>query len=244
MLACNLGRSEASTVITLTRKTHKQTTYVQFGVLLAVLLSFFLFKMNSKSYAADEGREDIYSLPPRSRAGSGVSTTESLFQGLHIVESPPTTYLETSRPTSSQGLAPSPAYSSHFSPRTSPYLSTNASQHHSSPFPSLSDSVLHADWFDLPAQPEVTPILRVDPAQDYSQRQTRSPSLTSQSATMRYEEPPRSSFSCPTPNTLNSTAAIQFDPGFNHFSMGSRSSFTWPGKSMIFLLRHSFLVSY
>lgn len=149
-------------------------------------------------------RKDTYSLPPRSRAGSGVSTTESLFQGLNIIESPPAVYLEGSRPrpSSSQGLSPpSPAYTSPFSPQSA-YLPTPVSQTHSSssPFPSLPEGILNAEWFDLPSRLEAAPILRVDPAQDYSQpTPSSSPPLQhSESATMRYEicpDPPFSSTS-------------------------------------------------
>ncbi|KAL2199551.1 hypothetical protein P885DRAFT_30243 [Corynascus similis CBS 632.67] len=92
-----------------------------------------------------QGFDDACSHTPRSRAGSGVSTTESLLQNLQLAE---TTSLETgsyttSRPQSSQGLA-SPAYLSPSLSHSPGYLSTSFTQHQT-PFPSLPSNPATSD---------------------------------------------------------------------------------------------------
>lgn len=176
----------------------------------------------------DQVQENSCSPDPRSRFRLGSSVSTGLFQGLNIIDYPPAppTHISHLEPTRATNKTPGPGTpsstyintlsSSHTSPS---YLSTPVSrpQPQASPFPTLSDHVLNTShWSDIPSRPafELTPSsLPVDPSPDYP-RQIYSPPLStrSESATM-------------------STAALQFDPGFSHFNMGSRSSFAWPGMS-------------
>lgn len=180
----------------------------------------------------DQAREHARSPDPRSRArtGSGGSTnttttntnTHGFFQGLHIIDSPPapvhTSHLEPTRTTKTPGPGtPRSTYinalsSSHTSPS---YPPSPTSQLQASPFPPLPEHILSQAWFNIPSRPhpDGTPTLRVDPASDYSYHSSPAPQPSPQ----------------PTSSGTMSTAALHFDPGFNHFSMGSRSSFAWPG---------------
>lgn len=174
----------------------------------------------------DQAREHSHSPDPRSRArtGSGVSTTNTthgLFQGLLIIDSPPafthTSHLEPTRTTKTPGPGtPRSTYINALSSSlTSPsYPPSPTSQLQASPFPPLPEHILHPACFNIPSRPhpEDIPSLRVDPASDYS-----------------YHTSPASQPSSQPESDTMSTAALHFDPGFNHFSMGSRSSFAWPG---------------
>ncbi|EAQ89315.1 hypothetical protein CHGG_05934 [Chaetomium globosum CBS 148.51] len=94
---------------------------------------------------SSQGFDDTYSHTPRSRAGSGVSTTEGLLQNLHLAESTSfeTGSYTTSRPSSSRGLA-SPAYLSPSLSHSPGYLSTPLTQHQT-PFPPLSSEAVASD---------------------------------------------------------------------------------------------------
>lgn len=174
----------------------------------------------------DQGRqEETCSPDPRSITsnGSGVSTY-GFFQGLssHIIDYPPATHTLRLKPTRPTNKTPGPGTAS------STYINTLSSsqtslscpptpvfQPQASPFPTLSEHILHSHWLDITSRPELegTPALRIDSAPDYRRHiSPPSPSTHSETASM-------------------STAALQFDPGFSHFSMGSRSSFAWPGMS-------------
>jgi hypothetical protein len=143
------------------------------------------------SIFSSQGFDDTYSHTPRSRADSGVSTTEGLLQNLHLVE---TTSFETasytsSRPTSSRGL-PSPAYLSPSLSHSPGYLSTPLSQHQQS-FPPLSSeaAISDAEWFqaDQPRTPGA-PLLRLEPANDQLGAPASSPPLASiETEAMRYD---------------------------------------------------------
>lgn len=177
----------------------------------------------------DQAREHARSPDPRSRArtGSGGSTnttttTHGFFQGLHIIDHPPapahTSHLEPTRTTKTPGPGtPRSTYinalsSSQTSPSCPP---SPTSQLQASPFPPLPEHILSQDWFNISSRPhpDGTPSLRVDPASDYSYHSSPAPQPSPQ----------------PTSSDTMSTAALHFDPGFNHFNMGSRSSFAWPG---------------
>jgi hypothetical protein len=111
--------------------------------------------------------DDTYSHIPRSRAGSGVSTTEALLQNLHLAETSTfeTGSYTTSRPASSRGLA-SPAYLSPSLSHAPGYLSTPLSQHQQS-FPPLSseEAIQHPEWFEEEQlRGQGTPLLRLEPA--------------------------------------------------------------------------------
>lgn len=181
----------------------------------------------------DQAREHARSPDPRSRArtGNGGSTntttttttnTHGFFQGLHIIDSPPvpahTSHLEPTRTTKTPGPGtPRSTYINALSSsQTSPsYPPSPTSQLQASPFPPLPEHILPQDWFTIPSRPypDGTPSLRVDPASDYSYHSSPAPQPSPQ----------------PTSSDTMSTAALHFDPGFNHFNMGSRSSFAWPG---------------
>ncbi|KAK4154666.1 hypothetical protein C8A00DRAFT_42604 [Chaetomidium leptoderma] len=159
---------------------------------------------------SSQGFADSYSRTPRSRADSGLSTTEGLLQNLHLAES---TSFETgsytsSRPPSSRGLA-SPAYLSPSLSHSPGYLSTPLPQHQIS-FPPLSSEavVSDAEWFETEqSQAQGAPLLRLQPAHDRLGAPSSSPPLTS------------------IETDAMSTVAVSYDPSFN---MGARSSFTWP----------------
>ncbi|KAK3366946.1 hypothetical protein B0T24DRAFT_682115 [Lasiosphaeria ovina] len=162
----------------------------------------------------DEGFSETYSHNPRSRTSSttAVSTTEGLFQGLRLAESPaytPSTFdsssYTTSRPPSSRELA-SPPYLSPSLPHSAAYLPTPASQHQPH-YQRLAEGVLDAEWFEAD-RPQGTPLLRVEHAPRHAEPSASSP-------------PPLSTIE---PGTM-STVALSYDAGF---SMGARSAFTWP----------------
>lgn len=118
---------------------------------------------------SSQGFDDTYSHHTRSRAGSGVSTTEGLLQNLQLAE---TTSFETasytsSRPPSSRGLA-SPAYLSPSLSHSPGYLATPLSQPQQSFPPFSSDAVVsHQDWFEEEqARTQGAPLLRLEPAHD------------------------------------------------------------------------------
>ncbi|GAB1311398.1 hypothetical protein MFIFM68171_01608 [Madurella fahalii] len=159
---------------------------------------------------SDQRFSDTYSRNPRSRAGSGVSTTEGLLQNLQLAETPSleTASYTSSRPPSSRGL-PSPAYLSPSLSHSPGFLSTPVSQHQQQqPYSSLSsEAIPDADWFETDhPRAQGAPLLRLEPASN----QLGAPA-----------SPPLASIE---PGTM-SAVAVSYDPGF---SMGSRSSFTWP----------------
>ncbi|KAK4240688.1 hypothetical protein C8A03DRAFT_41800 [Achaetomium macrosporum] len=150
-----------------------------------------------------QASNSTYSRNPRSRAGSGVSTTEGLLQNLQLAESPSfeTGSYTNSRPPSAY-LSPSLSHSPGF-------LSTPLSQHQQS-FPPLSSetAVSEADWFEAEqARAQGAPLLRVEPAQD----QLGAPPSATPLASIETE--------------AMSAVAVSYDPAFN---MGTRQSFTWP----------------
>lgn len=139
---------------------------------------------------SSQGFDDTYSRTPRSRAGSGVSTTEGLLQSLQLAE---TSSFETgsytsSRPTSSRGLA-SPAYLSPSLSHSPGYLATPLSQHQQ-PFPPLSSEAIisDAEWFEAESsRVQGTPLLRLEPAHDQLGAAPSSPPLASvETDAMRY----------------------------------------------------------
>jgi hypothetical protein len=145
-------------------------------------------KMDS-TYSS-QGFDDTYSRIPRSRAGSGVSTTEGLLQSLQLAE---TTSFETrsytsSRPTSSRGLA-SPAYLSPSLSHSPGYLTTPLSQHQQ-PFPRLSSEAIvsDAEWFEAEnSRVQGAPLLRLEPAHDQPRAAPSPPPLASvETDAMRY----------------------------------------------------------
>lgn len=180
------------------------------------------------SALSDHGYDDIYSRTPRSRAGSGVSTTEGLLQNLHLAEIPSfeTGSYTSSRP-SSRGLA-SPAYLSPSLSHSPGFLSTPIAQHQQ-PFPRLpSEGVVSGtDWFETEGtRVQGAPLLRLEPAADHQLGAPSSPPplASIEQETMRYNSTigtPHSSIT----DLRNSAAAVSYDPGFN---MGTRSSYTWP----------------
>lgn len=159
---------------------------------------------------SNRGFDDTYSHIPRSRAGSGVSTTEALLQNLHLAE---TSTFETgsytsSRPPSSRGLA-SPAY---LSPslshtHTPGYLSTPLSQHQQS-FPTLSseEAIQHPEWFEEEqSRGQGTPLLRLEPAHDQLGVSPSSPPLASiETDAMRYGHSSGVQCALPSPNRIAS----------------------------------------
>ncbi|KAK4178632.1 hypothetical protein QBC36DRAFT_100723 [Triangularia setosa] len=154
---------------------------------------------------SDQDFDSTYSRNPRSRAGSGVSTTEGLFQNLQLAESPSleTGSYTSSRPPSSRGLA-SPVYLSPSLSHPPSYLSSSISPHHQH----FSHVPSDTDWFEAQhASVQGTPLLRLEPAPDHG------------------ETPPSSSPLASIEPESMSAVAVSYDPGF---SMGSRSSFTWP----------------
>ncbi|KAK3394025.1 hypothetical protein B0H63DRAFT_32593 [Podospora didyma] len=166
------------------------------------------------SVYSDQNVDETYSQSsPRSRTGSAVSTTEGLFQTLRLAESPahPPSYdsgsYTSSRPPSSRGQA-SPAYISPRPSHSATFLPHPIPQHQP-PFPRSSGGYLDTEWFDTDRNQAAqgTPLLRVQPAPEQSRASASSPPLVSnQHATM-------------------SAVALPYDAGF---SMGSRSSYTWP----------------
>jgi len=142
-----------------------------------------------------QGFDDACSHTPRSRAGSGVSTTEGLLQNLQLAE---TTSLETgsyttSRPQSSQGLA-SPAYLSPSLSHSPGYFSTSFTQHQT-PFPSLPSNPATSDpeWFKTEqVQAQGAPLLRIQPAQDHQPGESASstPLPSVETEAMRYDSRP------------------------------------------------------
>ncbi|KAF6840070.1 hypothetical protein CPLU01_01385 [Colletotrichum plurivorum] len=163
----------------------------------------------ASSYS-EQGCETSYSLPPRSRAGSRVSATTAQFASIQLVDSPRTLPLESSPSIRSEALhsSSSAGYISPNPPSSATFLPAPSS-HGYSPFPLLPPEILNAEWNDTEVHhhhtSNSTPLVRVDPAQDYSHHPSSSPLPTGASM---------------------STVAIPFDPTF---TMGSRSAFTWPG---------------
>lgn len=153
--------------------------------------------------------------------GSRVSTTEALFQSLQLVESSPvgtpsfeTASYTTSRPPSSQGLA-SPTYNSPSLPhQSSSFINTQLSHpqrppQHPAPYQLRTEGSLEADWLDIntSSRLQAAPLLRVESASEQLGPPASSPPLASiESGAM-------------------SAVALPYD----HFSMGSRNSFAWPG---------------
>ncbi len=123
--------------------------------------------------------DDTYSRTPRSRAGSGVSTTEGLLRSLQLAE---TTAFETgsytsSRPPSSRGLA-SPAYLSQRLSQSPNYLASAPHSHLQQPFPPLLSE--DAQWFDAEhSRAQGAPLLRLEPAHDQLGAAPSSPPLAS-----------------------------------------------------------------
>ncbi|KAK1726725.1 uncharacterized protein BDZ83DRAFT_573922 [Colletotrichum acutatum] len=118
---------------------------------------------------SEQGCEDSYSLPPRSRAGSRVSATAAQFANIQLVDSPRTLPLESSPSVRSEALHSS-GYISPNPPNSATFLSTSSSQGYS-PFPLLPPEILNAaEWneHEVHHTSDSTPLVRVDPAQDYS----------------------------------------------------------------------------
>jgi hypothetical protein len=151
----------------------------------------------------DQSCGDSYSRPARSRASSSVSVTAAQLGNIRLAENSPDLRPERSPSTaSSHYISPTPS-------RPSSYLPTPISQTYS-PFPLLSPNILNAEWNDDDVERnDSNPLLRVDPAQDYSSTSTSSSLPPGEAGIM-------------------SVVALQFDPTF---AMGTRSAFTWPGKS-------------
>ncbi|KAK1833802.1 hypothetical protein QBC39DRAFT_389741 [Podospora conica] len=172
----------------------------------------------------DHGANKTYSHNPRSRDNSTASppTTESLFQSLRLADTSPagTPSFDTSsfpsssssRPPSSRGLA-SPAFQSPTLPHSTSFLHDQPPRHPSS-YPSSYHqppaNLGNPAWFDTERhhQSQQPPLLRVEPAPEELQPPTSSPPLPS------------------VETGAMSAVALPYDAGF---SMGSRSSFTWPG---------------
>ncbi len=197
-----------------------------------------------------EGFDGTYSRASRSRASSGVSTTEGLLQSLQLAETGSLetgSYTSSTRPASSRGLA-SPAYlSPSLSSYSTSYLSTPLSQHQPG-FPPLSSEEVasHAEWFDTEhPHSQGAPLLRLEPAHDHLGASPSSPPLTSaETEAMRYGLGPAaapvlvpSRFAASNPR--NSTVALSYDPAFN---MGTRSSYTWPGTPTMTVPQHKLVV--
>ncbi|KAI0011280.1 hypothetical protein F4779DRAFT_615749 [Xylariaceae sp. FL0662B] len=142
--------------------------------------------------------EDSYSHTPRSRVDSVASTTGGIYQNLKLVDSPQSLPVEQSRPSSSQGT-PTVSYISSVPYHSATFLPGRSLFPH---LPSSGD--LNAEWSERHTQSRGTPLLRLDPARDYS--------------------------SSPIPHTTTSTmstVAVAFDP---RMEMGiPRSSFSWLG---------------
>lgn len=177
----------------------------------------------------DQAREHSHSPDPRSRArtgsrGSTTTTTNGFFQGLHIIDlTPPApahiSHLEPTQTTKTPG--PGTPRSTYINALSSSQASLSyppspTSHLQASPYLALPEHILPQAWSNIPSRPhpDATPSIRVDPASDYFH-------LSSSPAPQPSPQP--------TSSGTMSTAALHFDPGFNHFSMGSRSSFAWPG---------------
>ncbi|KAL8303512.1 hypothetical protein RB600_007119 [Gaeumannomyces tritici] len=161
--------------------------------------------------SSDSPFEDSRSLTTRSRASSGVSSTQSLFNDLQLVASSPGSSLEPSLSTLSRRLAARSPYDNPVAAHQG-LVRNPVSQSTTSTFPHLPEVLLSADWFNVDTSAPPTqdpPLLRVDSVEDCSQ-------------------PPRTaSSSIPTPQSANmsAVATLNFDPVF---SMGNRSSYGWP----------------
>ncbi|KAK4187972.1 hypothetical protein QBC35DRAFT_215712 [Podospora australis] len=171
---------------------------------------------------SEHSYDGTYSHNPRPRAGSGISTTEGLFQNLQLAETPSleSASYTSSRPPSSAGLA-SPVYLSPSLSHPAGYLSNSiphqesSHQHqhrhqHQHQYQPHQHPHQHSyeEWFDPEhTSSQGTPLLRLDPAPDQNDTPTSSPPLQSIE-----------------PGSM-SAVAVSYDPGF---SMGSRSSFPWP----------------
>ncbi|KLU87349.1 hypothetical protein MAPG_06349 [Magnaporthiopsis poae ATCC 64411] len=165
--------------------------------------------MDSLHSSSDSPFEDSRSLTPRSRASSGVSSTQSLFNDLQLAASSPGSSLEPNLSTLSRRLA---ARSPYLNPVAAPQslVPNSVSQSTPSAFPQLSEDLLSAAWFNVDTTTSSTqdaPLLRVDAVEDCSHSRTASSSIPPQSASM------------------SAVATLQFDPVF---SMGNRSSYGWP----------------
>lgn len=144
----------------------------------------------------DDQFEESHSQTHRSGTGSGVPTTEGLFQLLNLVEAPPETSGATSYPSSrleaSKGEDAS-VYTTSAVPTAAVFSSTSSS-HPYLPLTPVPDSVPDARWFQ-PSQPATaaTPPIRVPiprtesvPSQPQHQRSSTTSPCTSQRAIMRY----------------------------------------------------------
>ncbi|KAK0613055.1 hypothetical protein B0T17DRAFT_657794 [Bombardia bombarda] len=162
---------------------------------------------------SNQNFDDAYSHNPRSRNSSGTSTTEGLFQSLHLAESPTnppsfeTASYTSSRPPSSRGLTSS-SYNTSPHIHHLPSFSPPHSSQNQRPFTRPTQAVSDADWFETDRpQAQGTPLLRVEPSPEHNSTLASSPPLASiESEAM-------------------STVALQYDSGYN---MGSRASFGWP----------------
>ncbi|KAI0125744.1 hypothetical protein BJ170DRAFT_445488 [Xylariales sp. AK1849] len=145
---------------------------------------------------------DSYLRRHRSRASSGVSSTDGLFSALALVDSPRSVHLNISRPASSQGIH-SASLISPAAPDPANFLQPSSTQSYSSTSV-LSRNDSKSEWNEQ-GQSHDNPLVLVDPGQD------NSPSPpTSRSSTI----------------TNMSAVAVQYDA---RFDMGlSRSSYTWP----------------
>lgn len=135
--------------------------------------------LSMASSFSEQGCEDSYSLPPRSRAGSRVSATAAQFANIQLVDSPRTLPLESSPSVRSEALHSS-GYISPNPPNSATFLSTSNSQGYS-PFPLLPPEILNAaEWneHEVHHTSDSTPLVRVDPAQDYSSNQSSPPLRT------------------------------------------------------------------
>lgn len=137
---------------------------------------------------SDQHLNDTYSRNSRSRAGSGVSTTEGLFQNLQLAEtrSFETASYTSSRPSSSRGF-PSPVYLSPNLSHSPGFLSTPTSQHQQ-PYPPLSsEAISDADWFETDhPRAQGAPLLRLEPASNQLGAPASPPLATIEPGTMRY----------------------------------------------------------
>lgn len=152
---------------------------VFYQYLLAHVSLFTLVLTAMGTSLAEQSYQDTYSLCPRSRASSGVSSSRSLLEPPQLGDSPQPSALGLGRPTLSRDLAPSPAYNSPSLPQSSAFTQPHTSSS-IPPFPSLPEYILNANWLDLESQPQPqgTPLLRVDDAHESSEHPT-SPSLSS-----------------------------------------------------------------